>query len=119
MKKNIRNIIATFLLVCSFVAAPVPVYAIETGCSLNSNSEPCKASTDLVGGILKNVINVMLYLAGTIAVIMVVIGGIRYITSDGDSSKANQAKNTIIYAVVGIVVSLMSFAIVNFVIGRV
>lgn len=117
--KKMRNIVASILMLLTIVSVPVPVQAIETGCSLDSNSEPCKANTDLIGGILKNVINVMLYLAGTIAVIMVVIGGIRYITSDGDSNKANQAKNTIIYAVVGIVVSLMSFAIVNFVIGRV
>lgn len=97
-------------------AEPLKPCAKDSG---NENTTLCTTSVqDLTGGILKNVINALLLIAGVIAVIMVIVGGIRYITSDGDSNKANQAKNTILYAVIGIVVAVMSYSIVNFVIGR-
>ena len=67
---------------------------------------------------MKNVISILLYVAGTIAVIVIIIGAIRYITSDGDSAKAATAKNSILYAVVGLVLAIMSFGIVSFVVGR-
>jgi hypothetical protein len=46
---------------------------------------------------------------------MIVIGGIRYTTSNGDSAGITSAKNTILYAVVGLIVALLAYAIVNFV----
>lgn len=92
--------------------------ASAIGACDGSNSAICKTDQKLIDGILKEIINLMLYFAGIIAVIMVIVGGIRYIMSDGDSSKATQAKNTIIYALVGVAVSVMSYSIVNFVIGR-
>ena len=95
------------------------VYAAVPQCSADANASICQTNTSLIGGVLKNVINVMLYLAGSIAVIMIVVGGIRYITSDGDPGAASKAKNTIIYALVGIVVASMSYALVNFVIDRI
>jgi hypothetical protein len=48
---------------------------------------------------------------------MIVIGGIKYTTSNGDSSAITSAKNTILYSVVGLVVAILAFAIVNFVLG--
>ena len=86
-----------------------------------SDTVICKSSpSDLTGpnGVLTKAIAILLYIAGTIAVIMIVVGAIRYITSDGDASKASQAKNTIIYSVVGLIVAVMSFGIVSFVLGR-
>jgi hypothetical protein len=65
---------------------------------------------------IKKIVNMLLYLLGAIAVIMIVIGGIRYTTSNGDSSAIASAKNTILYAVVGLVVAIMAYAIVNFVV---
>jgi len=66
--------------------------------------------------IVKNVINLLLLVIGMIAVIMIIIGGIRYVTSNGDQNQITGAKNTILYAVIGLVVAIMAFAIVNFVI---
>ena len=63
---------------------------------------------------IRTVVNVLLYILGAIAVIMIVIGGIRYATSNGDSSQLTAAKNTIMYAVVGVIVALAAYAIVNF-----
>lgn len=74
--------------------------------------------TDLFGqtGVFKTITNVMLYVIGAISVIMLIIGGIRYVVSGGDSAAVTSAKNTILYAVVGIVVAILAFALVNFVV---
>jgi multisubunit Na+/H+ antiporter MnhB subunit len=63
-------------------------------------------------------VNVLLFILGAVAVIMIVIGGIKYTTSNGDASSVTSAKNTIMYAVVGLIVALMAYAIVNFVIQQ-
>ena len=73
---------------------------------------------DLFGdtGVFKQVTNVILYIVGIIAVIMLIIGGIRYVLSGGDAKKVTDAKNTILYAIIGLVICFLAFAIVNFVI---
>lgn len=70
-----------------------------------------------IGDIVKTVVNILLYIIGAAAVIMIVIGGIRYVVSQGDSNAISSAKNTILYAVIGLAVALMAYAIVNWVIG--
>ena len=65
---------------------------------------------------LARIVNVLLFLIGAIAVIVIIIGGLKYVTSDGDSSKIKSAKDTILYAVVGIIIALLAYALVNFVI---
>ena len=67
--------------------------------------------------IISNVINVVIGLVGVVAVIVMILGGITFITSQGDSAKVTKAKNTILYGVVGLVVAMLAFAIVNFVLG--
>lgn len=66
---------------------------------------------------VKSVTNVLLFILGAIAVIMIIIGGIRYATSNGDSSQTKAAKDTILYAVVGLVVAILAYAIVNFIVS--
>lgn len=68
-------------------------------------------------GIFTTISNVMLFLVGAVSVIMVVIGGLRYVISGGNSASVGAAKNTILYAIVGLVIALLAYAIVNFVIG--
>jgi len=72
-----------------------------------------------IGPLIQNVVNIMLFVLGAAAVIMIVIGGIRYTVSGGDSSAVKGAKDTILYAVIGVVVALLAYAIVNFVIMNV
>lgn len=67
-------------------------------------------------GIFKKVVNIMLFVIGAVAVIMLIYGGVKYILSGGAQDKVQEAKNTILYAIVGIVVALLAFAVVNFVI---
>ncbi|MEO5949248.1 MAG: hypothetical protein ABIP74_02505 [Candidatus Saccharimonas sp.] len=75
-------------------------------------------STASVGDIIKTIVNVLLFILGAVAVIMIILGGIRYTISQGDSTAITSAKNTILYAVIGLVVALLAYAIVNFVISQ-
>ena len=67
---------------------------------------------------IRIVVNMLLFLLGAISVIVIVIAGIKYVTSDGDASKIKSAKDTILYAVVGLIIALLAFAIVNWVISQ-
>ena len=68
-----------------------------------------------LGERVQQVVNILLYILGAIAVVMIVIGGIRYATSNGDSGSIKSAKDTILYSVIGLVVAILAYAIVNFV----
>ena len=69
--------------------------------------------------VIQTVINVILAVVGVIAVIMIIIGGIQYSTSSGDTGKVKKAKDTILYGIIGLVIALLAFAIVNFVLTNV
>jgi hypothetical protein len=69
------------------------------------------------GGIFTVIANTLIFLVGAIAVIFLIIGGLRYVVSNGDSKNVTAAKDTILYAIVGIVVAVVSFALVQFVIN--
>ena len=71
-----------------------------------------------VNSIIGNIVQVLLTAVGVISVIMIVIGGIMFALSSGDAQKAAKARNTVLYAVVGLAVSLFASAIVNFVFNR-
>jgi hypothetical protein len=95
------------------------------GANLNINSS-CKSggitdqqAADRINNIIRLVINIFSILVGVVAVIMIIIGGLKYITSGGDSSNVTGAKNTILYAVVGLVVVAMAQFIVRFVLTKV
>jgi hypothetical protein len=68
-------------------------------------------------GVFAIVANTLIFLVGAVAVIYLIIGGLRYVISNGDSKAVESAKNTILYAIVGIVVAVISFALVQFVIS--
>ena len=69
------------------------------------------------GGIFTVIANTLIFLVGAIAVIFLIIGGLRYVISNGDSKNVTAAKDTILYAIVGIVVAVISFALVQFVVN--
>lgn len=71
------------------------------------------------GSIFTTIVNVMLFIIGAISVVMLIWGGIRYTTSGGASSAVTSAKNTIMYAIIGLVVAFLAFAVVNWVLGAV
>lgn len=72
---------------------------------------------DSLTKIITNVINGILFMLGIAAVIMIILGGVRYVTSNGEPNNIKAAKDTILYSVIGLVVAIMAFAIVNFVVA--
>ena len=77
--------------------------------------------TELIGnaGVLTTVTNVLLFVVGALSVIMLIIGGLRYVISGGNSTAVTAAKNTILYAIVGLVIAFLAYAAINFVLGAV
>lgn len=125
MKKKILALISSLALITGFVFAPLALAGSPVNV-IDGSGDACKGSTSICGTngnslfrIVKNIINVLLYASGIIAVLMIIIGGISYVLSGGDQSKITTAKNTILYAVVGLIVAIMAFAIVNFVLERI
>lgn len=120
--KKWKQFLIAFGIVAGVGAAVLPAqptYAVNvfSQCSSNSTSAVCKSTGDSFNSMIKTVINILLYVLGMVAVIMIVIGGIRYTTSNGDASAVKSAKDTILYSVIGLVVAIMAYSIVNFVVS--
>jgi type IV secretion system pilin len=120
--KKLRQLIMAGLVVAGVGSAmlSVPTHAVNVfdQCGANAESSVCAARNDDAPSMVKTVINILLYVLGIISVVMIVIGGIRFATADGDPSGVKSARNTVVYSVVGLVVALLSFAIVNYVLGQ-
>lgn len=117
--KRLLKIALPILLVVAIACAIAPEVSALT---LREGAEAARCDgcpEDLFGdnGAFKQVTNTILYIVGIIAVIMLIIGGIRYVISGGDSKKITDAKNTVLYAIIGLIISFLAFAIVNFVIS--
>lgn len=84
------------------------------GCTVDQG-----AANQKINNILKTVINLFSLVVGVVSVIMIIIGGLKYITSGGEASNISGAKNTIIYAIVGLVIVALAQFIVHFVLGKV
>lgn len=92
------------------------VSSLCTGASLNVSGGQCdQSSGSSINSLLKFVLNIISILVGVTAVIMIVIGGFKYIISGGDSSRVSGAKDTILFAIVGLVVVALAQIIVHFV----
>ena len=74
---------------------------------------------DLFGadGVLTTITNVLLFVVGALSVVMLIIGGLRYVISGGNSTAVTAAKNTILYAIVGLIIAFLAYAAINFVIN--
>ncbi len=120
-----KNIIKLFIpvLVCGIVMiASIVNTASATAVAYHPNLEVVQCDgcpEDLFGdrGAFKTITNTVLYIVGVLAVVMLIIGGIRYVVSGGDSKKVTDAKNTILYAIIGLIICFLAYAIVNFVIA--
>lgn len=91
---------------------------IADQCAGVTDSAVCKDQNAKPNDLITKIVNTLLFIVGAISVIMIIVGGLMYTTSNGDSSRVTMAKNTITYAVVGLVVSILAFAVVNFVVVK-
>jgi len=130
MTQTLRNyqakIATVAILAATFMAAGT---ANAVDCTSASNdpicqgitgAQPTNTPTTLFGtnGIFSTIADTLILVVGAVSVIMLIIGGLRYVLSSGESSAVKGAKDTILYAIVGIVVSLLAFAAVSFVAGK-
>ncbi len=135
VRKHFAAIVATLALSIVPALVPVAVHAAPTigdclsqgtGLSTAGNGQTCTADTSAdqssatkVQNIVTTVINIFSIVVGIIAVIMIVLGGFKYITSGGDSGNITSAKNTIVYAVIGLVIVALAQVVVKFVFDKV
>jgi TRAP-type C4-dicarboxylate transport system permease small subunit len=136
--KKMKTYVAVILMATASLApamVPVAVYAQTTNstqaplCSgteldasaIDGGGTPCAtngATSDKLTALIKLVINIISVVVGVVAVIMIVFGGLKYITSGGESSNVSSAKNTILYAIIGLVVVALAQFIVRFVLDK-
>lgn len=121
MRKIFGKLILPLIIVGLLFGATVMSSFDASAMTLREGAEAAKCTDcpeNLFGdtGIFKTITNTVLYIVGVIAVIMLIIGGIKYVISGGDAKKVTDAKNTVLYAIIGLIIAFLAFAIVNFVI---
>ena len=131
MLKKIKTTLISLMAAAALIvplAVPASVYAATlteslcggTGLTLSEDGTTCednKAETT-VNGTISLALNIFSAVVGIIAVVMIIVGGVKYITSQGESANITSAKNTILYALVGLVVVALAQVIVRFVLNR-
>ena len=140
--QKIKQIIMSSLVILSFLVAPLLLNTIVASAQQEvkynpSNSATCGANGEAVTNAVNNatcevnseegktlpqivafIINVFSWIIGAVSVIMIIYGGFRYITSGGDSNGVTAAKNTILYASIGLIIVALAQIIVNFVLDK-
>lgn len=121
MRKFTKNLIQITTGICTTVTLCA---GKAMALSVREGAEAARADdmpADLIGdhGVFTQLTNVALYVIGAISVIMLIWGGLRYILSGGDNKKITDAKNTILYAIIGLIIAVLAFAIVNFVLNAI
>lgn len=121
MKNIIKKSLQALLLVPALALAVSPIAVVPAGAigiDEGANAARGDDQSEDLNVSFKMITDVLLFIVGAISVIMLIVGGIRYTVSGGDSGQITAAKNTILYAIVGIVISILAYAIVNFFIGQ-
>ncbi len=112
--------IATFAFVGPVLATTTSYAQIKKGVDATCTGDQCAGSAEgKVNTLVQDIINIFSWIVGVVSVIMVIFGGFRYITSGGDAGKVTSAKNTIVYALVGLVIAALAQVLVLFVLGNV
>ncbi len=122
LTKIILAIIASFSLLS---LTTIPAFAECTDiCTCDGVSPEVRAaagcpgtSTITIQDVITNILYTVIGITGIVAVIFIIVGGVGYMTSSGDSAKLKKAKDTILYAVIGLVVAALAFTITNFAIS--
>ena len=117
------SVLAFFALAFVFTIEAGAVFAQSSqeqaciGAGGTWTGDACEGEGDLAS-VFATVANILLFLIGAVAVVMLIVGGFRYVVSAGDSNAIESAKNTILYAIIGIVVAFLAWAAVDFLVDR-
>lgn len=119
--KKLKQLLLPALLVvgiAALVVVPtVPASAADLDpCTLNPGM--CAGKETDVNNVFKTIVNVLLFIVGVIAVIMIIVSGVRYTASAGNANSVAGAKNTLMYSIIGLVVAIFAYAIVNFIVFK-
>ena len=122
MKTAIKFILPVLMVTAFALTVAIASHTYAFDGTITGGAAAARGSdqtADLFGatGVFKTITNVLLYVLGAISVIMIIIGGLRYVVSGGNSTNVTAAKNTILYAIVGVIIAILSYAIINFVLG--
>jgi hypothetical protein len=100
------------------IGGDASAYSLQEGVNAaRGSSQP--ADLFGAGGVITTITNMLLFVVGALSVIMIIVGGLRYVISGGNTASVTAARNTILYAVVGLIIAFLAFAAVNFVLGTV
>ena len=122
---KLKNVLGAAVIATSSMLVTAPVMAAGGTCpagskqtSYTNSIAECNIEKDeSLMPTVNTIINVILGVLGLVAVVVIILGGVQYTTSAGDPGKVKKAKDTILYGIVGLVVALLAFAIVNFVLS--
>ena len=121
MKKLTKTVSQVFMCAATattLIAGKTMALSIREGAEAAKTPEmPAELITSNGGGVLGDITSTILYIVGAISVIMLIFGGIKYAISAGDSKKVTDAKNTILYAIIGLAITILSYSIIKFVLG--
>lgn len=120
---NIKSLILILGMAVGIgLVSPMSVQAagsvISEQCAGVTDSTVCSKQNDQPVNLTNRIVNLLLFIVGALSVIMIIVGGLLYATSAGDSGRVTMAKNTLMYAVVGLVVSFLAFAVVQYVVTK-
>lgn len=133
MIRKLKVFLASFMLtglVCAGALSPVSAQfdLFEDTCKNNPNATVCQESSTnqtqndnrIYGpnGIVSTIVNLLSIVIGFAAIVVIIVAGIQYMLSTGDPTKVNNAKNAILYALVGLVVAVIARVVVVFIINK-
>ncbi len=123
--KPARLLAVGLLMACVLALVPVSGIDVSAACdmsrmSIESGADCARGNgqpTELIGdtGVFNRITSILLFIVGAVAVVMLIFGGIRYVVSGGDQNSVTAAKNTILYAIIGVIVAMLAYAAVSFI----
>jgi ABC-type Fe3+ transport system permease subunit len=125
MKKltyQLKIILLTLVTIFSFTALPAVTFACGDGSGsskdqvlsgIGESGSACDSSG--VSTVISAVVNILSYIVGIVSVVMIIVGGIKFTTSGGDSNAVSSAKNTVLYAFIGLIIAALAQVLVHFV----
>ena len=127
---KIKRIITSSIVLVGLVLTPIALPTVTYAAGIDAQQQACigsggtwakgvctgNSTQDNLTPIIKTIVNVLIFIVATLAVIMIIVGALRYVASAGNAASVKGAKDTILYSVVGLVIAILAYAIVNFVI---
>ncbi|HEY1064366.1 MAG TPA: pilin [Candidatus Saccharimonadales bacterium] len=128
--RTLKNGLAALFLFVALAAPALPVMA-PVAHAASSKRAACEGvgltggecnspdAQNTIYGLVGDIVNILSIVVGIVAVIMIIVSGLKYVTASGDTSKVASAKSTLVYAVVGIVIAALAQFIVHFVLENI